>query len=183
MSEVEDKFDYSEFTKSESSDKLGQLSLLVDEAKVLENTIAEEEEKISKLREEYKDFIERKIPEVMDGLNLEEIVTTAGFTVEINEKIRCSIAKKNQKAAYEWLRKRGKSSIIKRVLSVSFGPGEEEDANTLSSLLSKDYDANDSSSIHAQTLKAFIVRELAEGTNVPFELFGIFRQRVAKIST
>ena len=70
--------------------------------------------------------------------------------------------------AHQWLRDNGHGDIIKNVVSVSFGRGEDDRAKkVMTELFEQGLDA-EQSSVHPSTLKAF-AREQIEGANQVFD--------------
>lgn len=177
------QFDYSEYVEQPTSDHaLSQLSQLADKQAAADARVKQIEAQLEKAREEYRDISERKIPELMDELGMEEFKTKTGLKIKIKETIRASIPKAKQDAAFDWLRNHGYGGLVKRFVSVSFGKGEDEMAEEAFRELIQRYEGvDDKSSVHPSTLKAFINERLAEGDEIPMDLFGVHRQRSAVI--
>lgn len=136
---------------------------------------------LTKAREIYKDLAEIQIPDVMDKIGIAEFKTTTGLKITIAETIRASIPKAKQPHAFHWLRTNGHSAMIKRTVSVSFGKGEDANADTLVKKLDNDFDVADKTVVHPQTLAAFVREKLEMGEELPMDLFGVHRQRLSKI--
>jgi hypothetical protein len=102
--------------------------------------------------------------------------------VELTEVIRASVSPERMPAAVAWARETGNGSIVKRQVSAEFGKGEDERAEDLiKRLTAEEMNLNDESSVHPSTLSAFVKTKLAEGVEIPIDVFGIFKQKVAKI--
>lgn len=98
--------------------------------------------------------------------------------------------------AYDWLRDHGAGALIKVVVGVVFGKGEEKKAATLTEQLIKKYGADnvtDKEDVHYQTLKSYIKGQIAAAAEYdgepakapavpPTELFGIIPYSKAKIT-
>lgn len=166
-----------------SGSELGLLQQLAELQAAAEAEIADLEAKLNKAREKYKDLAERQVPELMDQIGMEEFRTNTGLRIVVQETIRASIPKAKAPLAFGWLKDHGHAAMIKRVVSVQFGKGEDDRAEALLSSLSGEYAAEEKSSVHPSTLAAFIREKLSNGDEVPLDLFGVHRQRVTKIST
>lgn len=177
--------DYSAYINQDaatSSDALAQLSVLANDQASAEATVKELEAKLEKARESLREISERKIPELMDSLGMEEFKTSTGLKIKIKTSIRCSITKERQEVAFKWLRDNGHGGLIKRVVSVSFGKGEDESAEELFKELIVEYEgAEDKAAVHPSTLASFVKEQLADGEDFPMEIFGVHRQRTAVI--
>ena len=126
------------------------------------------------------DLAEKQIPELMDSLNMVTFTTTGGLKIHVKEAIRASIPKKHLAEALAWLRKNKHEKLIKRTLSIV--PRSDDDAETLADYFrNAGFEFSDDPKVHPQTLGAFVREKLENGEEIPDDLFGVFRQRVAKI--
>lgn len=165
-----------------SGGELSQLQALAEQQAQAEARIAELEALLHKAREIHRDLSERQVPELMDKIGMKEFKTTSGLTLGVEEKIRASIPKMKAPLAFAWLKNHHYDSIIKHVVSVSFGRGEDEEANRLAALLGEsEFEVEDRVSVHPSTLTAFIKEKLEKGEEIPLELFGVYRERFSKI--
>jgi len=165
--------------------ELSQLSALAERQAAAQAKVADLEAQLNKAKEELRDIAERQVPELMDRIGIDEFKTTTGLKIKIDETIRASIPKAKAPLALAWLKQNGHGSLIKRVVSVTFGRGEDEKAEQLLKKLNDELhlEAEDNSSVHPSTLAAFVREKLRNGEEVPLDLFGVHRQRVAKIET
>ncbi len=165
--------------------ELSQLTQLAEQQAFAQAKVADLEAQLNKAREELRDIAERQLPELMDQIGIGEFKTTTGLKIKIDETIRASIPKAKAQLALAWLKNNGHGSLIKRVVSVSFGRGEDEQAEQLVKKLNEELhiEAEDSASVHPSTLAAFVREKLRNGEEIPLDLFGVHRQRVSKIET
>ncbi|MFA7063759.1 MAG: hypothetical protein WC132_06450 [Methanomethylophilus sp.] len=163
--------------------ELSQLSALAEQQAAAAAKVADLEAQLNKAREELRDIAERQVPELMDQIGIGEFKTTSGLKIKIDETIRASIPKAKAPLAFAWLKNNGHGSLIKRVVSVAFGKGEDERAEELRQQLSVQFEVDDNASVHPSTLAAFVREKLRNGEEVPLDLFGVHRQRVSKIET
>lgn len=161
--------------------ELSQLARLAEQQAAAQSKVANLEAQLNKAREELRDIAERQVPELMDQIGIGEFKTATGLKIKIDETIRASIPKAKAPLALAWLKQNGHAAIIKRVVAVAFGKGEDEKADELLRRLADEFEVDDTSSVHPSTLSAFVREKLREGEEVPLDLFGVHRQRVSKI--
>ena len=125
---------------------------------------------------------ETEIPELMQDLGMEKFTTKSGLTISAKETIRANLAKVRLQAGLAWLRENGHGGLIKTAVSVPFSKGGDDDAQLLVDRLNGEgISASYESKVHAGTLSAAVKTMLEEGEEVPFDLFKVLIQRVAKI--
>ena len=183
MNTATDTSAYLEFVQPQASGsgELSQLSLLAEQQAAAAAKVADLEAQLNAAREELKDIAERQVPELMDQIGVAEFRTASGLKIKIDETIRASIPKAKAPLAFAWLKANGHGGLIKRVVAVQFGKGEDEKAEELHKQLESAYPVEDSAAVHPSTLAAFVREKLRDGEELPLDLFGVHRQRVAKI--
>lgn len=164
-----------------AGDKLSQLTQLAEQQAAAQSKVADLEAQLNRAREELRDIAERQVPELMDQIGISEFKTITGLKIKIDEIIRASIPKTKTALALAWLKNNGHAAMIKRVVAVSFGKGEDERADELHQRLAEEFEVDDNASVHPSTLAAFVRERLRNGEEVPLDLFGVYRQRVSKI--
>jgi len=178
---TESYLDYAQ--PSASGGELNQLQQLAEQQASAEAEIADLEAKLNKAREKHRDLAERQVPELMDQIGMTEFKTTTGLTIKVEEKIRASIPKAKAPLAFHWLKEHGHAAMIKRVVSIAFGKGEDEKAEEFCETLGEQhFEYDDKASVHPSTLAAFVKEKLENGDDIPLDLFGVHRQRASKIS-
>lgn len=126
---------------------------------------------------------EETIPSAMQELGLEELKLVTGQKLSIKQEVYASIPASNKNAAFQWLNDNGFGGLIKIEVDASFGKGEQDAAMALyQELNSRGLTASFDQGVHAQTLKAFLKEQLAQGTNIPLDLFGARPVWTAKLS-
>ena len=179
--------DYSEYaqavtdTSAEADSALAQLQRLADQQADQARVVADLEAQLTRAKEALRVTSENLLPEALDRVGIAEFKTSSGLVVSLKEQVRCGITEERAPKAYEWLREHGRGAIIKRRIALDFGTGEEERVTKLVQLLEQHEfaDFDDKQSVNPQTLGAFVRNALAEGLDIPLDLFGVFRQRVA----
>ncbi len=174
---------YLDYVQPTSGGELSQLTALAESQAVAAAKVADLEALLNKAREELRDIAERQVPELMDQIGIGEFKTTSGLKITVSETIRASIPKAKAPLAFAWLKANGHAAMIKRVVQVAFGKGEDERADELREKLAGEFSVEDKASVHPSTLAAFVREKLRDGEEVPLDLFGVHRQRVSKITT
>lgn len=126
------------------------LEELQEDIEALENLIAE-------TKEDYRVLSEVKIPEALNMIGLKELVLKDGSKIGIEDVISASIKEDNKFDAHEWLKANGYGDLIKSEVALTFGKGEEEDAQKLVEAVEGmkiNYGAiKKTEKVHPQTLK------------------------------
>lgn len=119
------------------------------------------------------------LPLLMTELGLTEIKLKDGAVVSVKEDVDVKIPEARRSEAMDWLVKNGFGGIVKTEVSKQFGAGEMNEAVTLYETIGDG--AKLASTVHHSTLKSFVREQLAQGTNIPYDMFGIFPYSVAII--
>jgi hypothetical protein len=122
------------------------------------------------------------LPELMNEVGLTELTTKEGVQVSIAQDVLVGIPEARMPQAVAWLAERGYDGIVKTEVSVKFGRGEREQADSFAEAVSaKGLAAEVANKINTQTLKAFVRERMAAGEVVPFDIFGIHPFNRAKL--
>jgi hypothetical protein len=132
-----------------------------------------------------KDLVENRIPNVAEGLEGDFNIGD-GRTLTIKQEIRASVAGEKLAPAVEWLDAHNYGNIVKRNLTFEFGKDDDERVKAfkeavLPILVAQKLVLKEKTAIHPATLLAWVKERLKEGDNLPVDVFGIFRQRIAKV--
>lgn len=130
------------------------------------------------------------LPDALKTLGIKDITLESGAKISLVEIIATSISAEHKEAAHAWLRDHGHGDIIKNNVTVSFGKGEDVHAEKLVDYLLRIRDEGhirfgdleQKESVHASTLKAFVKSQLAEGTEFPSTLFGLYVGQTVKLT-
>lgn len=178
--------DYSDF-KDEAPAVGGNLMTalisLADQKQAADAEVARLEALLDEAKKNQQRITEHEIPKLMDGLE-GKINLPDGRVIEVGEKIRASIGGDKKPVAMRWLNDNGHGSLIKRRFVVEFSRGQEDWAKKFEAQLeASDVPLNVKReyNVHWQTLDAFVREQLETGAELPLDLFGVFRQRFAKI--
>lgn len=177
--------DYSEHQPEAPTDNvLGQISSFVEEYAKLKDALSMAQKQVDDLQLRMNSITQKEIPDIMDANRLSDISTASGVKVKIEEKIRASLSKARQPEGFKWLNKNGHGDLIKTEVVAKFGRGDMKFAlDLLKNLEGDEYVpmVELTEKVHANSLGALVRELLAAGKECPQELFGVFKQRNAKI--
>lgn len=177
--------DFSEFQENQgSTNDLQALTNLAAHQQELEDQIAETEAKLKELGEKHREVSWNQIPELMATLGVDTFTLKGGYTVKVDEKLQLSVPKKNKEKAYEWVDENGGSAIVKRAFVIAFDKEQEAFARKFQRDCAQrkhSLPMEETKAVHSSTLNKFLRDKMADGADVPLELFGGFKQRIATI--
>lgn len=140
-----------------------------------EKEIADLEEKLRTAKDELRQKSEQELPLMLTEMGLSSFKLADGSQVDIKPLYSASIPVANRQEAYTWLRDNGFGDMVKNNVSVSFGMGEDEQANEFKSKVEGlGLTPVQQESVHASTLKAWVKEQTEEGNPFPMELFGAY---------
>lgn len=169
----------------ESNNLVKTLTDLAQEQVAAEALVASLEQQLADAKEKLREIREGRLPAVMDEIDLGSYSTKGGIEIEIKEAIRGSIPKATESEAFQWLEDNDNANLIKRQFVIEFGKDEEKWANKFEADLKKrkrQLAVARKKAVNPQTLQAFVRTKLSEGVDFPMKLFGVYRQRFAKVT-
>jgi hypothetical protein len=147
----------------------------------LQTEINQQEQNIKALKEKQRKLSEEEIPTFLQEKGLTSIRLNNGTEVSVAEDIKPGVLVDNRPFCYQWLRDNGFGDLIKNIVSVDFGMGEDEDAINLKKQIEElGLVCAEKESVHYQTLKAFVGEQHHKGVSLPDE-FGVHVANVTKI--
>lgn len=168
---------------AEAGNILAQITRAVADALQAREDVKTAEAALKASQERLRNYEERLIPGLMDEAQQKRLTTLMGHEVERREVIRASIPEARMPEAAMWLRTNGQGSIVKRLLSLQFGKGEDQRAAQAADVLTgAGFQPTDKLSVNHQTLSAAVREMMAEGVNVPADLLGVYVQPIVKIT-
>lgn len=179
-----DVYDYSAYVGvgHNHPDELATIVKLAQEQFELQCKVEKLEQDLEAAKGELKAYAERLLPDAMELAGMENYTTTAGVKVKVKEKIRGSLPKENQPKGMDWLEEKGYGGLIETQLVVPYSRGKLKEAKALEKeLLGRQIIAAIERGVHHARLDGFIREQLAQGKEVPTDIFGIFRQRIAEV--
>lgn len=182
-------YDYSEFKSDEpvGENLMARIQGLAQEQIAAETRIASLDEQLAEAKAALRNVKEVQLPELLDEAELgDSIITTpAGYKVQLGVAIRGSIPKVMESKAFLWLEEHENGKLIKRTFAIEFGKGDETWANKFErdcAQRKRPLNIKRKKGVHPQTLQSFVRQQLDEGVDFPMDLFGVFRQRFAKVT-
>lgn len=163
---------------------LARLQGLAQEQLNAEARVTALEEQLAEAKAVYNRLRLTDLPNLMDELELPGFTMKSGVKLEMGEEIRASIPKGREGEAFAWLEDRKEGGLIKREIKIEFGKGDEKWADKFErdcAQRKKPLNLSRKKHVHFQTLQAFVKGQLREGVDIPQDVFGVFRQRFAKV--
>ena len=153
--------------------------------KKIEDEIAELEERLKDKKSDADHISSKVIPELLAEQGLSEIKLADGSKVSVRKEFRATLPKDEVRrdAAYKWLRDQGLGDIIKNNVSVTFGKGEDDKAQSLIDLaVDNGYEPNQKSDVAWNTLTALYEERVKAGLDMPSDVFSLWIKDETKIS-
>jgi hypothetical protein len=158
------------------ADLCAEQASLQEEMRQLEEQLKAKSNAVLKLSREI-------IPAKMQELGLESLTLKDGSSVKVKQLVQASIPVPRREEAFKWLRDNGHGDLIKNQVSATFGKGEDSSANEFIDKIEElGYQPQQKVWVEPMTLKAFVREQIAEGTELPMDTFGVFVGAETKIS-
>ena len=140
-----------------------------------EAEIGDLEDLLKSKKEELRRQSEEELPSMMAELGINSFELDDGSKVTVRDLYGGYISVPNRDAAYEWLRENNYDDIIKNIIAVQFGRGEDQEAEKYLKILEgHGLLPEQNTSIHPSTLKAWVKERMENGDQFPMDLFGAF---------
>ena len=111
-----------------SDSKLDKVSRLVSEAARLQEDVDRSADENKHFKKSLHKVTDELLPAALEELDLEKVVMKDGSEITIKDIYAASIPKDRKPEAFAWLREHGDGDIIKNNVTVTFGKGEDQDA-------------------------------------------------------
>lgn len=184
MTDIPDYSHVKDIASQLGDNLMSALVSMADQQEAAEAEVARLEALLDEAKTNLRRIVEHEIPSLMEGLE-GTINLPDGRKVTIAEKIRASVKKEVKPIAMKWLDDNGHGGIVKRQFIIEFGKDQEEWANNFRQTLAESrvpLNVKEERNVQWQTLDAFVREQLSEGVDLP-DMFGVFRQRFAKIKS
>jgi len=157
------------------SGKLKNVASIARQIRDEEEYIASLDKDLKKAKKNLLKLTDEELPTLLQEMGLSEFKLDDGSQVTIKQTYGASILVDNRPTAYQWLRDNGFGDLIKNIVSCEFGMGEDQKADDFRDTASrKGFQVEQNTSVHPQTLKAFVKERCEKGEEFPMELFGAF---------
>lgn len=166
-----------------SDEGLKTVASLANEQLRLQTLVCEQEAALKDLKEQLTKVSEVDLPAALETLGVASVtLSDGGGTVFIKESVFAGITEERREAALEWLEATDNDGIIRSTVECDFGKGQDAEAQRLTELLSSQgYSYVSSRSVHPQTLRAFVRKQLEEGLPIPMDTFSVHVKKTAII--
>lgn len=165
-----------------TDEELALVSSLAEKQIRLEKEFKRLQEQTDLKKKELLIVSDRELPAAIAETGLAGFTLTNGRKVSIKTEVFAAITEERAAKAFAWLRENKFGSLIKNVISVEFGKGEDEKALEAATILAEaGFQPQQKEGVHPMTLKAFLREQLSKGNDVPLELFGAFIIDRAKV--
>ena len=162
--------------------KLDKVARLANKANDLQEVVDRKEEELRDAKNALRKVTDELLPEAMENLNLETVVMKDGSEISIKAIYGASIPKNRVDEAYDWLREQGYGDIIKNNITVTFGKGEDQDAQAFMLVCgAQGFTPQQTEKIEPMTLKGWLREEVEAGHPIPMDLLGAFISQRAAI--
>ena len=122
------------------------------------------------------------IVQLMESRGVKEIKLTNGDAVSFKPFFKGSITREKEAEAFKWLEDNNHGELIKNIVSIRFGKGDNEQASKLIEDLEQNGLAPDQKrKVEPMTLNAFIGEQINSGKELPIEVFSVFMGNKVKI--
>ncbi|HEX8552786.1 MAG TPA: hypothetical protein VF681_14660 [Abditibacteriaceae bacterium] len=163
-------------------DRLERLNVMKGQLLDAQFEIASIEAKLEAAMKNERKLREELIPNLMKEVNMRQIVLQDGVTLKVEDDFKCGISEAHKPLAFKWLRDSSLGGVIKRMVGVQFGKGDDEEAARLrKELEGLGFPVEDSEEVHHSTLKATLKVEREAGKPIPADLFGVFDFQTTKL--
>lgn len=163
-------------------DQLAQLRELVQQLLLTARQIETAQELLALIQAKYLRLSDREIPTKLQQLGLKKLDLDNGVTVTLKDFVNPSIDKDRADVAFAWLTEQGLGDLIKNTVSVSFGRGEDGEAEEFRRELAEDgYDPEQKKSVHPGSLAASIREHLEKGGVVDTDAIKVFTGTTVKV--
>jgi hypothetical protein len=135
------------------------------------------------LQKKAKDLQERVIPDLMHQAGVDSIDLRDGSRVEVKPAYYAKIPTEREQEAFDWLRQKGKDSLIKNTVTASFDKGQDNLVSQLIQVCEENgFNYNKKQKIEPMTLKGFVREQIEDGKEIPMDLFGVYIANKTKIT-
>jgi hypothetical protein len=120
--------------------------------------------------------------QLMEQRGVKEIKLISGDAVSYKPFVKASITRDKEAEAFKWLQDNGHGDIIKNIVSVRFGKGEDQNAhNLINDLTQNGLSPDQKRKVEPMTLMALVGEQINLGKDIPLETFSVFMGNKVKI--
>ena len=159
-----------------TEEKLSSLAKLAENLVVVEDAIAEVEDKLAELKRQKRKLAEIEIPDIMNEIGIQEFKLKGGLKVNVKSVFTGKITEENAEEAFKWLDEHGHGGIVKGMIQIPYRlDDDKETIRKIEAFASEmGYEANEKLAVHHMTLSAFIKDQITQGKEFPRDLFNVW---------
>lgn len=173
---------FEEYLETPADSLMSQVNEAAKRLEAAQEAASEADIEAKARKAELKQIQEVELPNLLETAGLKSCETLDGKKVNVSEYIRANIPDDKELDAFLWLEDNGHGDIIKDQFTIALGKGNDELASEIEEFLTKKgVDFARKRGVHHSTLSALIKELMEEGVPVPLDIFGAYRQRIAKI--
>lgn len=147
-----------------------------------ETQVAELEEALKLAKARVRQLTEYEIPNTFEtlGIDPDSKIRVDGYEVTVVDKISASPKAADREKVYDWLEENGHTGLIKRKAVFDVG---RDDVDKVQEWMTgvEGYRGEFERRVEPQTLSAFVRSQVADGKEIPTELFGMRSVRTVKV--
>lgn len=162
-------------------DQLAQIMAAAEELRQVTRAAIAAEAEYDRLKDEMRRIAETVLPSLMDSAGVLKLSLDDGTELIRGDEVYASISEANAVAAGDWMVANGFGALVKTIIALPFEKGDVKGIEKAKKILQK-YSLIFAlkTSIHAQTLKAFVKESIEEGRKLP-ESITYHQQPTAKL--
>jgi hypothetical protein len=181
-----------------ASNELGAIADMAQQMYNIQEEIIQFEMSLKQKKQDLNKLANQDLPDLMQELNVKDFTLNNGAKVSVEDVISGSVPSTSaimkakgedkeellsrQQQCFSWLRENGGADLIKSNVEVQFGRNEDKLCNEfVKELDTKQLYYKRATGVHPQTVTSFLKEMIAEGKNIPRDLFKLFEGRRAKI--
>lgn len=177
-------YDYSQYKEGPADNILARIAEAARNQRDAERVVVEAEEALNRAKAALARIAEVQLPGLMEEARQTSLTTEDGILVEVGEQVRASIPKDRAPEAFAWLRANQHAGLIRHEYKIAFNKDEDDRAEAFAQQLREAAQRfEEKRYVHPSTLVAFVKARLEEGTPLPLDAFGVFRQKIARVKT
>jgi hypothetical protein len=170
-------------------DRVMQLARLQVEQQL---AVSKAESALEKAEAALRQTSENDLPLAMAEAHMSDFTLDTGEGIEIEKQIFAGIPKDRATEAFEWFVQEGHEDLIKHEIKITLPKGTTDVVERIKRSLKKFNDElpskkkfkmDDKETVHYQTLQKFVRDAEAAERELPEELLGVYRRRVAKLTS
>lgn len=166
-------------------DKLEKIQHFGLKQQSLQKQLATLENQVAMTKEALRRVVEQDLPEAMDEVGMTDFTLDDGSKIKVKPFYSASIPEDRKDEAFDWLKEHDFDGMIKADVTVKFGKGEFEIAQSFLQFIrgfnEKSVDPDYKEHVHWQTLRAFVKEQIEGGHPLPLDMFGVFVGRKAEL--